>query len=163
MAHEGEWRDLLVVWTSPIVSSEYPFADLDAALARGESSKSVAYAGSLAAVGFLKSTYGPEVISRLLTGLRSGIPFDPAFQQASGVSLGAAEHAWAHDLNLPWIWLVRAGSSYTVWMVATVLILIAYGVKRVRSRRLLERWSAEEEPERFGRRWPGGDDDEVVH
>jgi hypothetical protein len=105
------------------------------------------------------------VISRLLTGLRSNLSFDDAFKQASGVPLDLAESAWARDLNLPWIWVVRAGSSYTVWLVATALILIAYAVKRARSRRVLERWSEEEEPEAWpGRRHAGGgDDDEVVH
>jgi hypothetical protein len=51
-------------------------------------------------------------------------------------------------------------------MVATALILIAYAVKRARSRRVLERWSEEEEPEAWrSRRSAGGgdEDDEVVH
>lgn len=164
-AHEGEWRDLWIVWTSPLVSSAHPFADLDAAMERGEESKSLAYAGSLAAAGFLGSRYGREFTPRLLAGLRSGLDFDAAFRQAAGVSLGEAERAWARDLNLPWIWVVRLGSSYTVWIFATLLILLAYAVKRARAKRVMDRWRDEEEPGgwRFDPPGAGGDDDETVH
>ncbi|MBI3450904.1 MAG: hypothetical protein HY049_18565 [Acidobacteria bacterium] len=146
LAHEGEWRDLWIVWTSPLASSSRPFADLDAALARGEDSKSLAYAGSLAAVGFLRERYGAGLVPGLLAGMRSGRDFDAAFAAASGVSVRSAEAAWAHELNLPWIWLVRVGSSYTIWMVATLLVLVAYLVKRYRSRKTLDRWSDDEGP-----------------
>jgi len=145
-AREGEWRDLFIVWTSPLVSSPHPFEDLEAALDRGERSKPLAYAGSLAAVGFLKGRYGADLPARLLGELRRGAPFDAAFRASAGVGLDSAESAWARDLNLPWIWVVRLGSSFTVWMIATLLMLIAWAVKRARDRRMMERWQDEEGP-----------------
>jgi len=166
-AREGEWRDLYIVWTSPLVSSSRPFFDLQAAHERGEASKSLAYAGSLAAVGFLRSTYGEDWPARLLSGMRDGLGFEAAFRKASGVTYGEAEAAWARDLNLPWIWVVRAGSSYTLWLGATLLMLLAWAVKRMRDRRVLARWREEEEPS-FPGPGPigivrGNDDDEKVH
>jgi len=172
LAHEGEWRDLWIVWTSPLASSSRPFAELDAALARGEESKSLAYAGSLAAVGFLRERYGPGLVPALFAGMRSGADFESAFSAASGTTIRDAESAWARELNLPWIWLVRIGSSYTIWMIATLLVLVAYLVKRSRSRRTLDRWSDDEGPppprdpgpaDPFGGFRGAGGGDETIH
>jgi hypothetical protein len=147
VAHEGEWRDLWIVWTSPLLDSPTPFAALDAVTGRGPSEKPLAYAGALAAVEFLRSRYGVSVPAGILAGVRGGADFETAFRDASGVDLATAERAWASDLRMPWIWVVRIGSSYTLWLGITALILLAYLLKRARSRRTMDRWRREEGPD----------------
>jgi hypothetical protein len=150
VAHEWEWRDPFLVWTSPLPSSPSPFASLEAAHARGEPSWETAYAGSLAAVGFLERGYGGGFPARLLEGLRGGAGFEDAFVRAAGVTVDEAERAWREDLRRPSVWVVRIASSVTLWTTLTLLILVAYAVKRRRSRETLQRWRHEEGPDVWG-------------
>lgn len=145
-AGEGEWRDHWHVWTSTLASSPRPFSELEAAFARGGASRSMAYAGSLAAVRFLRKTFGREFPSRLIGAIREGREFPSAFRSATGVTLEVAAAYWKKELGRPRRWVMWIGSALTLWTGATLLILLAYTVKRRRGRRTLERWREEEEP-----------------
>jgi hypothetical protein len=169
VAHEWEWRDVVVVWTSGLGSIEHPFAALDATLSEGEPSQAIAYAGSLAAVGFLQREYGEDFLKRLLSGMRGGASFESAFLAQTGVAVDDAERAWARDLRRPRRWILWITSALTLWIGITLLILLAYAIKRYRSRRQIERWREEEGPLE---RWEDeggppplipGDDDGRVH
>ncbi len=165
VAREGEWRDTWIVWTSVLVGSEHPFADLEAALVRGEMDRSLAYAGSLAAVTFLRRAHGRDLPARVVASLRRGSDFEAAFQQAAGVPLTQAERAWREDLSRPRTWLLWIGSTFTLWIVATLLILLAYALKRHRSRRVLEGWRLEEGigVPGEGEKGPAGRNEESIH
>lgn len=143
---EGEFRDAWQLWISSLATSAHPYARLEAAFA-SESSHAEAYAGALAAVRFLRSRYGQDVEGRVLAGIREGLDFPRAFALASGSSLPAAEAAWKADLGRPRKWIMWIGSALTLWIGVTFLILIAYAVKRRRSRRILDAWEPEEAPE----------------
>ena len=144
---DTEILDRWFLWTSALAASEHPFSDLDVALARGEPSHAVAYSGSLAAVNFLRRQYGAGFPARLFSGLRMGAGFDAAFAAAAGVTIDHAERAWREDLRRPRRWIMWIGSAFTLWLGATILILLAYAVKRFRSRRTLDRWRVEEGPD----------------
>jgi len=142
---EGEFRDSWQMWISSLATVPHPYARLDAAFASSDA-RAEAYAGSLAAVRFLRSLYGQGVEGRILSGLRDGIGFPRAFALATGSSLPATEAAWRADLGRPRKWIMWIGSALTLWIGVTFLILIAYAVKRRRSRRILDAWEPEEAP-----------------
>lgn len=161
---EGEWRDQWHVWTSSLASSSRPFSELEAAFDRGGASRSMAYAGSLAAVRFLRRAYGAEFPSRLIGALRQGREFHSAFRSATGVTLQVAAASWKKELGRPRRWIMWIGSALTLWTGATLLILLAYTVKRRRGRRTLERWREEEEPPApFRDGGPGAGPAETIH
>ena len=147
VAGEWGWRDPLIVWFSSLPASQHPFADLDTAYERGEPSRAVAYSGGFAAMTFLRRAYGQDFPARLLSDVRGGSSFEAAFARSAGVAVDQAERAWRDDLRRPRRWIVWIGSVLTLWIVITVLILIAYAVKRHRSRRVIDRWREEEGPD----------------
>lgn len=168
-AREWEWRDLVVVWTSDLGSAQHPFGVLDATLSEGEPSQAIAYAGSLAAVAFLQREYGEDLLERLLAGMRGGQSFETAFLRAAGVTVEDAERAWLRDLRRPRRWILWVTSALTLWIGITLLILLAYAVKRYRSKKRIVQWREAEGPLE---RWEDeggppplipGDDDERVH
>jgi hypothetical protein len=88
----------------------------------------------------------------VLEGVRSGLPFEAAFARAAGgVTLREEESAWSQSLGGPLRWLAWASAEWTVWILMTALVLMAWLLQRLRTRRILKRW---EEEDRFED--PGG-------
>jgi hypothetical protein len=107
----------------------------------------VAYAGAYSFVRHLVSRHGADFPARVLAGVRSGLPFEEAFTRAAGgATLRDEERSWGDSLSGPLRWLAWASSTWTVWIVITVLVLLAWALRRVRTRRILQRW---EEEDRF--------------
>lgn len=164
LSGESEWRDSWYVWISSLASASYPYGALDAAFDASGGTREEAYAGSLAAVRFLRRSYGRDVLKRILSGVRSGSSFRDAFRRAAGVSLLTAEAAWGRELARPRRWIMWIGSALTLWIGASVLILVAYAVKRARGRRIMETWEPEEPPPYRGDAGEADDDSgETIH
>jgi hypothetical protein len=162
-ARQGELRDYWHLWTTSLTSTSHPFAELEAGFSRGQR-LDMAYAGSLAAVTFLRREYGNGIVPVILEETRKGVPFREAFRRATGVSMAGAARAWMADLRRPRRWVIWIGSAATLWIGMSLLIFIAYTVKKRRSRRKIKLWEEEEVMTELIRRGHSDDsDDETVH
>jgi hypothetical protein len=79
---------------------------------------------------------GSNVPARILAAVANGVPFEVAFEQATGSSLVDAERAFHAGLTA-WTWRLSVLTSpYVLWMIVTLLALYAIYVG---SRRRAER------------------------
>ncbi|MCU0233626.1 MAG: hypothetical protein MUE90_06275 [Thermoanaerobaculales bacterium] len=95
---------------------------------------------------------------RPVRGLRA-LPAARARPADSRRAFASAERSFFEDEAFWSTWLPFLTSTGALWMAVTALALLAIHRRRVRSRRMLERWAAEEEPAGrvIRRQDPGGD------
>lgn len=146
LARDGEWMDFFVLYTSPVASSRRPLAELESCFRSPavERLRRAAYAGSYSFVKFLMDRHGPGLPARVLAGLRAGMGFEAAYHRAAGIPLAVDEAAWFSLIHGKLRWAVILGSSFTLWMAITALVLLAYLRKKRRARLKMEAWQEDE-------------------
>jgi hypothetical protein len=110
-----------------------------------------AYALASAFVRHLIETQGSGVPARILDAVGSGVPFEMAFEQATGRSLVDAERGFHAELTSWTRRLPLLTSPFVLWMIVTLLALSAIYVRRRRSAERRRKW-AEEDARDVG--WP---------
>lgn len=106
----------------------------------------VAYAQAVHFVGHLQNTYGPDAFRALISGLREGgLSFAEAAEQAFPDPLREIEREWLRSLKVSWGWLPVIFGSSTLWVGATVILLLAWRRRRKQKAEKLARMVAEEE------------------
>ncbi|MBM4320975.1 MAG: hypothetical protein FJ125_13740 [Deltaproteobacteria bacterium] len=102
----------------------------------------LAYAQSVAFTGYLlKQGQGGE-FARLLAGLSAGQVFPQAIEEAFGRSLQELEEEWQGQLERDYAWVPLLLGGSTLWVLVTILFLLAYLSHRRRRRRTLARLAA---------------------
>jgi hypothetical protein len=120
-------------------------AEVDEGFYGGTLGAQRAYALSTAFVRWLLEQDGPDVAARILHYIARGDSFKTAFRAATGRSLGAAERAYWHQLNLWSRWLPILGSSSFLWILITLLALYAFRRRKERDDELRRQWQEEED------------------
>lgn len=119
-------------------------ADLDRAFPAGPTAARQAYALSGAVVRWLLDTYGEGVVAEILGALARGKPFAAAFEGATGTPVTTAEATFWRQLDIWQKWVPFLTSSTFLWLLISMLAVVAF----LRRRRLDEeqraRWEAEE-------------------
>lgn len=129
--------------------------DLDAGFYRDRATATHAYALAAAFVHDLLRVRGEAAATHILERVRAGDPFAVAFETVTSTSLSAAEtdfwrrHTWLYR------WIPILTSSATLWMVVTLLALIAIRRRHSRDAELRQRWEAEDEAGEFAPREGG--------
>jgi len=119
-------------------------ADLNRSFQGSDAEVHRAYALSAAFVRFLQQNYGTLTSATVLRGIGSGLDFDEAFLRTTGVPLATAERAFFEMDAFWYTWLPSLTSTGALWMAVTLLALVAIHRRRLRSRRMIEEWEAEE-------------------
>jgi len=124
--------------------SEVRLEDLDELFAggRGDTNRAYAVAGSF--VQDLFSRFGDQVAARLLAGVARGLSFDAAFQEATGTTLADAETSFWRRQTFWHRWVPALTSSFALWMIVTLLALLAMVRRRSRDAALREIWEEED-------------------
>ena len=104
-----------------------------------------AYALSTAFMRWLLDQDGPDVAARVLHHVARGESFEDAFRSATGRSLGAAERAYWRNLNVWSRWIPILGSSGFLWIVVTLLALVAFKRRKERDEELRQKWQEEDD------------------
>ena len=138
---------------------------LDAAFQGSDTEVRRAYALSAAFVRFLQQDYGTLAPATVLRGIRSGLDFEEAFLQTTGVPLSRAEKTFFEEDAFWNTWLPFLSSTGALWMAVTLLALVAIHRRRVRSRQMIEEWEEEDQRmgTRMGGRVPHDEDDHIVN
>lgn len=118
-----------------------------------------AYALSAAFVRFIQHDYGSLAPASVLRGVARGLPFQRAFLEATGVPLARAEHTFFEKDAFWNTWLPFLTSTGALWMAVTLLALVAFQRRRVRSRQMIEEWEEEDHPVVAEPRRPGRHDE----
>ena len=127
------------------VGALLPLRDLSRGFPESGARAGVAYAQGVHFVGHLQSEYGLERFQQLVKEMRVGQrDFSDAVELAYGRPLEALEAAWRDDLEVWWGWVPIVFGSTTLWVFASLLLVVGWR-RRVglRSQRLEEMRSLE--------------------
>jgi hypothetical protein len=136
-------RDLMVTTASLLMVDPPPLAELDAELDASPARARRAYATSFAFVSWSVRRHGVDLVPRLVDelGERS---LEEAWREVTGESLASAERRWRR--RALWIhrWIPALAGSGSLWILITVLFLLATAARRRRTLALYRRWAEEE-------------------
>lgn len=128
-----------------VTSSELSLREIDRLFAGSPGEVSRAYALSGALVRDLLRRFGRDPVSRILAGVRLGLPFEEALFRTTGVTLEELERSFWRRHSFWYRWVPLLGSSVTLWFGITLLALWAFRKRRQRDAEIRARWELEEE------------------
>ena len=103
-----------------------------------------AYALASAFVRHIIETQGSDVPARILAAVANGVPFEVAFEQATGRTLVEAERSFHVELTSWTRQLPLLTSPLVLWMIVTLLALSAIYVRGRRSAERRRKWAEED-------------------
>jgi len=142
---ERTWglEDQVRVLRERALSSRTSLDEVNALFGQEGGSRSRAYALAGAFVRDLVSVHGPSAPGAILRGVAAGQSFDRAFAEVTGLSLGDAEAAFWNRRPF-WVrWGPFLMTSAGLWMIVTLIALVAFVRRRQKSAALRKRWTDE--------------------
>jgi len=123
---------------------EMPLAELEGRFNSDRGAATRAYAISGAFVHDLVRKRGPDSAAAILSGVSLGLPFPEAFRRAIGVSLEQAESYFWEYHSLWYRWVPILSSSMALWVVITLLALVAFRRRRALDEAQIEQWEEQD-------------------
>jgi hypothetical protein len=124
--------------------SRIRMSEVNDAFGAGPGRAEAAYALGSAFLRKIIDEHGIDTPSAILAGIADGLPFDRAFERATGVRFADAERNFSQDVTSWERWIPLVTSPFVLWTATTLLAiyaLIAFRVRRAEKRR---RWEEEE-------------------
>jgi hypothetical protein len=132
------------VYTRSLLTSDVPaLADLDSSFHASAGEADLAYAASFAFVSWSVRQHGPDVVRRILQEMKTR-SFRSAWEVVTHQPLAQAEAGWRRDSLIRYRWFPLLATSSTLWLVITLIGLLAGIRKRAQVRAIRKRWDAEE-------------------
>jgi hypothetical protein len=146
MLHSRQWSLFMTYTLARAVVTDrlLPMARLHYGFPAARPDAELAYAQSFSFVAFIKASFGPNALPRILGGLGQGLSLDASLRVATGSGLSDLERRWRKHLRKRYTWISVAGSFFSLWFLASLLFIIGYWRKRKRTRAILRRWEDEE-------------------
>lgn len=117
---------------------QWPVAETDARLA---------YLLSASAVVYLADRSGERGLRIFLERWQTSQDFDAAFRATYGLTLGQFEEDWRAHVKRAYGWTVLLGQSAVFWLVAAIILVILFLIRRRRDRARMARLRATEPPD----------------
>jgi dephospho-CoA kinase len=143
-ASEWGWSQSCEMAAAALWGSLIPLHDVDDVLSFASPKARLAYAESFFAVSHLVGAAGPDAIPRLLAEMDAGRGFEEAFERTLGVTPGAFEARWRKEAQERFGSIALLSGAFDFWLVVTALFLAAYIATKLRNRRRVRQWEAEE-------------------
>ena len=121
-----------------------PLAELEDRFGSDRGSATHAYAISGAFVNELVQKRGVDSVAAILSGIALGLPFRDAFERAVGVGLGQVESYFWEYHSLWNRWIPILSSSMVLWIVISLLALVAFRRRRALDAAQMEAWQEQE-------------------
>lgn len=137
---EDRWQ---LAWAL-VAAGQVRMDDVDQLFQSGSSEATRAYVLASAFVRHIIETDGAAVPARVLEFVATGVPFELAFAQGTGRSLAVAESTFHAELTSWTRRLPFLTSSSVLWVMVTLLALLAIFVRRRRSAARRRQWAEEE-------------------
>lgn len=142
----GSW-DVESAWTLRVafLTGRAPRLDsLALRWPRASADARLAYLLSATAVEHLRRRTGDDGFALLLANWRREGSLERAVRTTWGMTMGQLEDEWRADVRRRYGWLLALGNVALVWLVATVLVLLAWIPRRRRNRARIAAMRAEE-------------------
>ncbi|HYR87779.1 MAG TPA: hypothetical protein VE422_27100 [Terriglobia bacterium] len=148
MASEGSWglEDQTRVLYELALGPRITLNEIDRLFLADRRGQDRAYALSGAFTRDLLLQHGSAAPGRILDRLRRGSPFDVAFSDGTGRNLSDAESEFWRRQRIWTTWVPIVTSSATLWLLVTIIAILAIRRRRQKDAEIRKRWD-EEEPE----------------
>ena len=143
-ASEWRWGQSYEMSAAAVWGNLLPLREIDNVLAFASPKAKLAYAESFSAVSFLMRQESPDIASRLLTDLRAGYSFEEAFARQTGSTTEEFEEQWIKEAKKRFGLAALLSESFNFWLAVTMLFLLAYVATKLRNRRKIRQWEADE-------------------
>ncbi|NIP78812.1 MAG: hypothetical protein GWM90_06270 [Gemmatimonadetes bacterium] len=145
----GEWR-----WDSAwqlrlafVGDRAPPLDSLTLAWPVGEADARLAYLLSASAIAYLVERSGERGLRIFLERWRERVDFDAAFRSTYGLTLGQFEEDWRRHVKRTYGWTVVLGHSVVFWLIAALILVALFFIRRRRDRARMARLEATEPPD----------------
>ena len=143
-ASEWRWGQSYEMAFAALWGGLIPLHNVDDVLAFASPKARLAYAESFFAVSHLVDLAGPDAPARLLEEMGAGRAFEEAFARTAGATPEEFETRWKKEAHERFGPVALLSASLDFWLLVTALFLTAYVATRLRNRRTIRRWEAEE-------------------
>lgn len=147
-AGEYSMERVRTLWSASVAGNVVPLEELSARFPDRPHRVNVAYAQSADVVSFLRrDTRDARSFRILIRHVREGMPFDQAVTEAYDEHLSSLEGSWRASLDERFqaVPLIVTGGG--LWVLASVLIVVAFVRRKRSNRKRLRKWEAEETAE----------------
>lgn len=121
-----------------------PLGEIEQVLSFDTSKAQLAYVESFLSILFLLQISGRDVLHRIVQAIEEGESFERALHRATGYTAAQFSRAWEEYARRRYnIALILIHGPY-FWIGMVGLFLLAYGIKRSRSKRKKQEWEQEE-------------------
>jgi hypothetical protein len=107
----------------------------------------IAYLLSASAVAYLVDRSGERGLQVFLDRWRQEQDFEAAFRNVYGRTMGQFEEDWRRHVRRTYGWGVLLGHSLFFWLIAAVVLLALFAIRRRRDRERMEQLRATEIPD----------------
>lgn len=152
-AEQWSYGQYWIMLTGALSNSLFPLYELTDGFPTGESQARMAYAQSCSIVNFMVEKYGADSLRECVRLMSEGRGIDEALAGSIGIDSYWLEKKWLESIKKRYKWISLIGSWTVLWTFIVLIALLAYWRRRVRNRRIIERWEAEE------LWWNSGEDD----
>jgi len=133
-----------------IKDSLIPLSKLTYSFPKDEEEASLAYAESFSILAYILNEYRGIEFHNLVKALNTSVTIDQAFKDAFGKDLIELEDDWHRSIKRRYTWIAIIPTSTSLWLIITILFLLAYLKKRIKAKRKREELEGETSYEDFG-------------
>lgn len=130
-----------------------PLEQLSDFLRLGQSAAELAYAESGTVIEYLAGVYGATVFQEILVTMKHGKDFETALALATNIEPADFEFHWREYLSKNYQWVFLLDIQYILWVVMTILVVLAWLSIRERNKKTVRKWDEQEQKEQvyFGK------------
>jgi hypothetical protein len=141
-----EWKlgQSILVARALLFERLIPLEDIEALNSFSKSEAQLAYAESFLAVAFIRDRFGESSLHQLIRDLAEYDDFGLAVQTSLSMTLSDFYRTWRDYVVSRFNWASILSQPFVLWILMFSLFLLAFLLKRRRSRKIMERWRLEE-------------------
>lgn len=125
-----------------------PLSELEHSFPATKSKARIAYATSANMVSYLTKRYGRDGIRTIIRNFSEDqTDFDEAVYKVTGLTILELEQDWLKTVKIWYKWIPVLTGGFTIWFLASLILIVAYIRKRKRGRNTLRKWEILEEME----------------
>lgn len=144
-AEEWGYSQYWTMLTGALGNSLIPFHHLAENFPQSEGQARMAYAQSCSIITFMAKKYGEDALRECISLLAEGRDLNEALAGSIGWSFTGLEIKWRRSIKSRYKWISLISSWVVLWSVAVLILIAAYWRRRVKNKKIIQRWEEEDE------------------
>ncbi len=121
-----------------------PLNELSDILNFGDLKAELAYDESASVIEYLVQVYGFKVLKEIFENMRSGNRFEKSITIATDIDYSNFSYFWERYVSRTYRWIFILDIQYILWLIMSLLLILAYLSIRRRNRETAKTWEDQE-------------------